>query len=82
MVRILPNNADIFTWLLYYASICKVIKLDLLNWGKLLVKIECERRRLYELSQLEPHNTDKLLHVSQRLDELINRYQREIKVIM
>ena len=59
-----------------------VILMDLLNWGKLLIKIERERRRLYELSQREPHNTDKLLQVSQQLDELINRYHREVKVVL
>jgi len=64
------------------AKIPLVIKVDLLNWGKLLIKIERERRRLYELSQQEPQNTDKLLRVSRRLDELINRYQREIKVVL
>ena len=56
--------------------------MDLQSWGKLLVKIEVERRRLYEVSRREPHNTKKLLQVSQRLDELINRYQQEIKLVL
>jgi len=56
--------------------------MDLHNWGKLLVKIEAERRRLYEVSRKEPHNAKKLLQLSQRLDELINMYQREIKMVL
>jgi len=54
--------------------------MDLLNWGKLLVTIEAERRKLYDVSRKEPHNAKKLLQVSRRLDELINMYQREIKL--
>jgi len=61
------------------AKIPLVIIMDLLKWGKLLIKIERKRRRLYELSQLKPHDTDELLQVSRQLDELINRYQLEIK---
>ncbi|WP_034629759.1 aspartyl-phosphate phosphatase Spo0E family protein [Desulfotruncus alcoholivorax] len=53
--------------------------MDLLNWGRLLVNIEVERRKLYEISKNEPNNYDKMLQVSQRLDKLINKYQREVK---
>jgi len=46
--------------------------------GKLLIKIETERRRLYDVSRKEPHNVKKIPQVNQRLDELINMYQQEI----
>ena len=56
--------------------------MDLHNWGKLLVKIEAERRRLYDVSLKEPHNAKKLIQVSERLDELINMYHQEVKMVL
>ncbi|WP_092471796.1 aspartyl-phosphate phosphatase Spo0E family protein [Desulfotruncus arcticus] len=56
--------------------------MNLLNWGRLLVQIELERRKLYEVSKNDPANFKKLLQVSQQLDELINKYQREVKAAL
>lgn len=51
--------------------------MDMKNWGMLLVEIERERRKMYEITRHEPQNTQKLLTISQKLDKLINQYQKE-----
>ncbi|MBF7083439.1 aspartyl-phosphate phosphatase Spo0E family protein [Desulfallas sp. Bu1-1] len=52
-------------------------KMDIKKWGVLLVEIERERRKMYEITRHEPQNVKKLLKVSQKLDKLINQYQKE-----
>lgn len=44
--------------------------------GWLLDKIERERYEMYKINNREPHNTKKLLEISQQLDKLIFQYQR------
>jgi tmRNA-binding protein len=51
--------------------------MDIKKWGVLLVEIERERRKMYEITRHEPQNVKKLLKVSQKLDKLINQYQKE-----
>jgi len=51
--------------------------LDSKSWANLLIAIENERRKLYEVSKEEPLNTQKLIRKSQELDELIYIYQQE-----
>jgi len=53
-----------------------VIKMNDNNLGKLLIEIENKRRELYDIYLFEPHNKEKLVKLSQELDELINKYQQ------
>lgn len=53
--------------------------MDCKTWGELLVNIEQMRRKLHDIYNREPNNTDKLIKASKKLDKLINKhliYQR------
>lgn len=45
-----------------------------MNLGTLIVRIERERRKLMVV---DPQDTEKLLAISRKLDELVARYYRE-----
>ncbi|MGB9860588.1 MAG: aspartyl-phosphate phosphatase Spo0E family protein [Moorellaceae bacterium] len=45
-----------------------------MNLGTLIVRIERERRKLMAV---DPQDTEKLLAISRKLDELVARYYRE-----
>jgi len=50
--------------------------MDFKSWGQLLVEIEYQRRKLYEVYSNKPLNDPKLIQVSQYLDKLINQYHQ------
>ncbi|MTI85587.1 MAG: aspartyl-phosphate phosphatase Spo0E family protein [Firmicutes bacterium] len=50
--------------------------MDSKSWVNLPIAIENERRKLYEVSEQETWNSQKLIRQSQELDELIYKYQQ------